>query len=150
MQVRLAPMRHTTPEAIALPKPMVSQMIPPCSATPPADPRLVDATESILQEITAVGRHLEAIGSKISDLSTASTSIRANIARFQVTVKDLDHHLMTVKTGLRPCQNWTRRCSSFGHKLRTWRTGVGGTMSVFLAYRNTRKAQMSKPSLKTS
>ncbi|KAJ1201654.1 hypothetical protein NDU88_005460 [Pleurodeles waltl] len=34
--------------------------------------------------------------SKISDLATTSTSIRSDIACFQVTVTDLDHHLTTV------------------------------------------------------
>ncbi|KAJ1194148.1 hypothetical protein NDU88_003443 [Pleurodeles waltl] len=60
-------------------------------------PRSADAMEHILQEITAVGRCLEAMDSKISDLSTASTSIRADIACFQVTVTDLDHRLKTVE-----------------------------------------------------
>ncbi|KAJ1216947.1 hypothetical protein NDU88_004545 [Pleurodeles waltl] len=49
----------------------------------------------ILQEITAVGWRLEAMDLKISDLSTASTSIWADIARFQVTV--MDQRLMTVE-----------------------------------------------------
>ncbi|KAJ1101387.1 hypothetical protein NDU88_006455 [Pleurodeles waltl] len=38
--------------------------------------------------------------SKISDLSTASTSIRADIACFQVTVTDLDHCLTTFEDHL--------------------------------------------------
>ncbi|KAJ1123473.1 hypothetical protein NDU88_001942 [Pleurodeles waltl] len=37
---------------------------------------------------------------KISDLSTTSTSIRADIAHFQVTVMDLDHCLTTVEDRL--------------------------------------------------
>ncbi|KAJ1112163.1 hypothetical protein NDU88_000431 [Pleurodeles waltl] len=83
-------------KAIALPKPMAAQTIPPCS-TPLADPRLADATDRILQGITAVGRRLEAMDLKISVLSAASTSIRADIARFQVTVTDLDQRLTTVE-----------------------------------------------------
>ncbi|KAJ1112159.1 hypothetical protein NDU88_000427 [Pleurodeles waltl] len=84
-------------EVIALPKPMAAQTIPPCSTTPLADPRLADATDRILQGITAVGRRLEAMDLKISVLSAASTSIRADIARFQVTVTDLDQRLTTVE-----------------------------------------------------
>ncbi|KAJ1191049.1 hypothetical protein NDU88_000366 [Pleurodeles waltl] len=87
-------------EAIALPKPMASQTIPSSFAAPLADPRSADATEHILQEITAVGRRLEAMDSKISDLSRASTAIRAGIAPFQVTVTDLDHRLTTVEDRL--------------------------------------------------
>ncbi|KAJ1172474.1 hypothetical protein NDU88_004321 [Pleurodeles waltl] len=64
---------------------------------PPADPCSADATDPILQEITAVGRHLEAIDLKISDLSAASTSIRADRAHFQVTVTDLDQRHTTVE-----------------------------------------------------
>ncbi|KAJ1099833.1 hypothetical protein NDU88_004928 [Pleurodeles waltl] len=84
-------------EAIALQKPMSAHVTPPSSAAQPADSHPADATYCILQEITAVGRHLEAIGLKISDLSVAASSIRADIARFQVTVTDLDHRLTTVE-----------------------------------------------------
>ncbi|KAJ1141483.1 hypothetical protein NDU88_007813 [Pleurodeles waltl] len=57
----------------------------------------MEATDRILQEITAVGRRLEAMDSKISDLAVASASIRADIAGFGETVTDLDRHLMTVE-----------------------------------------------------
>ncbi|KAJ1107962.1 hypothetical protein NDU88_005347 [Pleurodeles waltl] len=76
---------------------MAAPATPPSSAAQPANPRPADATDRILQEITAVGQHLEAMDLKISDLSAASTSIRADIAHFQVTVTDLDQHLTTVK-----------------------------------------------------
>ncbi|KAJ1197120.1 hypothetical protein NDU88_000982 [Pleurodeles waltl] len=56
--------------------------------------------ERMLQEITAVARRLEAMDLKISDLSVASTSIRANIVCFQVMVTDLDHRLTTVEDHL--------------------------------------------------
>ncbi|KAJ1146582.1 hypothetical protein NDU88_012848 [Pleurodeles waltl] len=84
-------------EAIELPRPMAAQEIPPGSTTRPADSRSTDATDRILQEITAVGWRLEAMDLKISDLSSASTSIQANIASFQVTVTDLDQRLTTIK-----------------------------------------------------
>ncbi|KAJ1192952.1 hypothetical protein NDU88_002258 [Pleurodeles waltl] len=70
--------------------------------TTPSDSRSTDATNHILQAITAVGRHLEAMVLKISDLSTAFTSIRADIARFHVTVTDLDQPLMTVEYRIAP------------------------------------------------
>ncbi|KAJ1171725.1 hypothetical protein NDU88_003583 [Pleurodeles waltl] len=76
---------------------MAAQAIPPCSTTPPADLCSADASDRILQEITAVGRRLEAMDFKILDLSVASTSIRAKIAHFQVTVTDLDQRLTTVE-----------------------------------------------------
>ncbi|KAJ1209670.1 hypothetical protein NDU88_005043 [Pleurodeles waltl] len=62
--------------------------------------------ESILQEITAMGRRLEAMDLKISDLSAASTSIWADIACFQVKVTDLDHCLTTVEGHLATLLEW--------------------------------------------
>ncbi|KAJ1126689.1 hypothetical protein NDU88_005095 [Pleurodeles waltl] len=53
--------------------------------------------QSIPQGITVVGRSLKAMGSKITVLSTASTSIRADIASFQHKVTVLDHRLATVE-----------------------------------------------------
>ncbi|KAJ1191620.1 hypothetical protein NDU88_000936 [Pleurodeles waltl] len=79
---------------------MALQTIPLCSVTPPTDPRSADTTDLILQEITAVERSWEAMESKISDLFTASTSIRVDLAHFQVTVTDLDHHLTTAEDHL--------------------------------------------------
>ncbi|KAJ1137137.1 hypothetical protein NDU88_003550 [Pleurodeles waltl] len=55
-----------------------------------ADPRAIDATYRILQEITAVGRRLETRDLKITDLSAASVSIRTDIACFSEKVADLD------------------------------------------------------------
>ncbi|KAJ1090438.1 hypothetical protein NDU88_003570 [Pleurodeles waltl] len=84
-------------EAIEQSKTMAAQTAPSGSVTPPADPRTMEATDLILQEITAVGRRLEEMDSKISDLTVASTSIRADIAGFRETVTDLDQHLMNVE-----------------------------------------------------
>ncbi|KAJ1136952.1 hypothetical protein NDU88_003365 [Pleurodeles waltl] len=80
---------------------------PLSSVAQTADPHPFDATACILQEITAVGQCLEAIDSKISNLTAATTSIRADIARFQVTVTDLDHRLTTVENHIAdlPAQN---------------------------------------------
>ncbi|KAJ1194536.1 hypothetical protein NDU88_003824 [Pleurodeles waltl] len=85
----------------------VSQPQPISSATPTVDhsctitpetPSPDTAMESILQEISAVGRCLEAMDSKITDLSTDSKSFRADIAGFHDKVTDLDHCLHTVET----------------------------------------------------
>ncbi|KAJ1116689.1 hypothetical protein NDU88_004895 [Pleurodeles waltl] len=75
-------------EAIAQPKTMAAQTAPPCPVSSPADPHPTEAVDRILQEIAAVGRRLEAMDSKISDLIVASTSIRADIAGFRKTVND--------------------------------------------------------------
>ncbi|KAJ1200045.1 hypothetical protein NDU88_003874 [Pleurodeles waltl] len=57
-------------EAIAQPKFMAAQLALSGPVTSPAEPRAVDATDRILQETTAVGRRLEAMDLKISDLTT--------------------------------------------------------------------------------
>ncbi|KAJ1119529.1 hypothetical protein NDU88_007714 [Pleurodeles waltl] len=93
-------------EDIALPRPMALPKIPPSSAAIPADSCSDYAMERILQEITAVCRRLEAMDSKITDLSLASTSIRVDIASFQDKVTDLDHHLTTVEGQLVMLPDW--------------------------------------------
>ncbi|KAJ1148121.1 hypothetical protein NDU88_000961 [Pleurodeles waltl] len=120
---------------------MVAQVIPPCSTDPPTSLRSADATDRILQEITAVGQRLEAMDLKISDLSAASTSIRADIARFQVTVTDLDQRLMTVEDHITAMPDQNTEMQSLRAR---------ETMSIFLAYRNIRNVQTSRPFLKTS
>ncbi|KAJ1191341.1 hypothetical protein NDU88_000657 [Pleurodeles waltl] len=69
---------------------MAAHVTPPTSAAEPADFHSADATDHILQEITAVGQRLEAMDLQISDLSVASTSIWADLARFEVTTKVTD------------------------------------------------------------
>ncbi|KAJ1150599.1 hypothetical protein NDU88_003389 [Pleurodeles waltl] len=76
---------------------MVALAAPPCPTASPADPRTVEATDRILQEITTVGCRLETMDLKISDQSMASNSIRADITGFRETVTDLDHRLTTVE-----------------------------------------------------
>ncbi|KAJ1139355.1 hypothetical protein NDU88_005730 [Pleurodeles waltl] len=70
---------------------------PPSSAASSADPCSDAATERILQEIVAAGRCLEAMDSKITDLSTAATAIRTDIANVQDRITDLNHHLTNVE-----------------------------------------------------
>ncbi|KAJ1096969.1 hypothetical protein NDU88_002099 [Pleurodeles waltl] len=57
----------------------------------------MEATEHILQDSATVDRRLEAMDAKISDLTVASTSIRADIAGFWETATDLDRCLMAVE-----------------------------------------------------
>ncbi|KAJ1218454.1 hypothetical protein NDU88_006034 [Pleurodeles waltl] len=77
-------------EAIAQQKVMAAQQTVSSPTTVPADPRAIDATDRILQEITAVGRRLEAMDLKITDLSAASASIQMDQACFSEKVADLD------------------------------------------------------------
>ncbi|KAJ1141912.1 hypothetical protein NDU88_008240 [Pleurodeles waltl] len=84
-------------EAIAQPKTMALQAVPPCSASSPVDPPTLEAVDRILLEIAAVGRHLEVMDSKISDLMVASSSIRADISGFREMVNALDQRLMTME-----------------------------------------------------
>ncbi|KAJ1130261.1 hypothetical protein NDU88_008615 [Pleurodeles waltl] len=93
---------------------MASPKTPSSSTVPTTDPRPVDATERILQEITAVGRCLEAMDLEITDLSTASTFIQADIASFQDKVTDLDLRLTSVEGQLASLLSETQSCSSFG------------------------------------
>ncbi|KAJ1123314.1 hypothetical protein NDU88_001785 [Pleurodeles waltl] len=124
-------------EAIAQPKPMAAQTAPPCSASSPTDPHALEVADRILLEIAAVGHRLEAVDSKISDLTLASSSIRADIAGFRQTVNVLDQRLMTME-GHEPTEGFYEPRSLI------WRIGVAKTMYAFLAFRNTRRALISK------
>ncbi|KAJ1099038.1 hypothetical protein NDU88_004142 [Pleurodeles waltl] len=62
-----------------------------------ADPSPLEATNRILQEIASVGCRLEAMDLKITDLTVASSSIRADIAGFRETAKALDQRLTAVE-----------------------------------------------------
>ncbi|KAJ1100495.1 hypothetical protein NDU88_005580 [Pleurodeles waltl] len=84
-------------KAIVQPKTMAVQTAPPCPVSLPAESHSMEAVDRILQEIAVVGRRLEAMDSKISDLTVASTSIRADIAVFRETVTDLDRCRTTVE-----------------------------------------------------
>ncbi|KAJ1138615.1 hypothetical protein NDU88_004996 [Pleurodeles waltl] len=70
----------------------------PSSTDAPVDSPPDTAMERILKEISAVGRRVEAMDSKITDLSADSKSIRADIAGFQDIVTDLDHGLHTIES----------------------------------------------------
>ncbi|KAJ1188912.1 hypothetical protein NDU88_005668 [Pleurodeles waltl] len=70
---------------------------PPCPTPSPADPSALEATDRILQQIASVGRRLEAMDLKITDLTVASSSIRADIAGFRETANALDQRLTTVE-----------------------------------------------------
>ncbi|KAJ1198072.1 hypothetical protein NDU88_001916 [Pleurodeles waltl] len=64
----------------------------------PAGTHSDTAMECILQEISAVGRRLEAIDSKTTALSAESKSILVDTASFQAMVMDLNHHLNAVES----------------------------------------------------
>ncbi|KAJ1128533.1 hypothetical protein NDU88_006911 [Pleurodeles waltl] len=84
-------------EAIAQPKTMTTQAAPPSHTPSSVDPSLLEVTDCILQEIASVGRCLEVMDLKITDLTVASSSIRADIAGFRETVNTLDQCLTAVE-----------------------------------------------------
>ncbi|KAJ1127730.1 hypothetical protein NDU88_006123 [Pleurodeles waltl] len=88
-------------EAISQLKVMAAQQTLSSPLTVPADPQALDVTDRILQEITSVGRRLEAMDLKITDLSAASASIRMDIACFSEKVVDLDQRLINVEDHIR-------------------------------------------------
>ncbi|KAJ1157595.1 hypothetical protein NDU88_010300 [Pleurodeles waltl] len=84
-------------KAITHSKTMTAQTAIPCPTSSPTDPLALEATERILQEIASVGRHLEAMDPKITDLTMTSSSIRADIAGFKETADALDQRLTAVE-----------------------------------------------------
>ncbi|KAJ1186127.1 hypothetical protein NDU88_002910 [Pleurodeles waltl] len=84
-------------EAIAQPKAMTAQTASQGHTSPPVDQPALHATDRILQEIASVGRRLEAMDLKITDLTLASSSIRADIAGFRETANNLDQRLLAVE-----------------------------------------------------
>ncbi|KAJ1109294.1 hypothetical protein NDU88_006656 [Pleurodeles waltl] len=82
-------------EAISQPRPMASSTAP--AGSDPSDTLENTSSDNtinrILQEITAWGRHLETMDTKITDLTMATKSIRADIAGFQDRVTEFDHYL---------------------------------------------------------
>ncbi|KAJ1186867.1 hypothetical protein NDU88_003647 [Pleurodeles waltl] len=84
-------------EAIAQPKAMMAQTASQGHTSPPVDQPALDATDHILQEIASVGRRLEAMDLKITNLTLASSSIRADIAGFIETANNLDQRLSAVE-----------------------------------------------------
>ncbi|KAJ1189049.1 hypothetical protein NDU88_005800 [Pleurodeles waltl] len=85
--------------------------------------------EHILQEITAVGRCLEAMDFMIADLSADSKSIQGDIDRFQDKVTQLDHRLTDVKGRLAILPNRDPELQFLRNKLtdledRSWRDNV--------------------------
>ncbi|KAJ1083207.1 hypothetical protein NDU88_003367 [Pleurodeles waltl] len=84
-------------EAIAQPKAMTAHTASQGHTSPPVDQPALDATDRILQEIASVGRRLEAMDLKITDLTLASSSIRADIAGFRETANNLDQRLSAVE-----------------------------------------------------
>ncbi|KAJ1119203.1 hypothetical protein NDU88_007389 [Pleurodeles waltl] len=84
-------------EAIAQPKTMTAQTAPQGHVLPLVDSPPLEATDRVLQEIASVGRRLEVVDLKITDLTLASSSIRSDIAVFRETVTNLDQRLSAVE-----------------------------------------------------
>ncbi|KAJ1149513.1 hypothetical protein NDU88_002320 [Pleurodeles waltl] len=89
--------RRVPDHAIAQPKTMGAQAASPCPTSSPADHPALEAMDHILQEIASVGRRLEAMDLKITDLTVASSSIPADIASFRETANALDQRLTAVE-----------------------------------------------------
>ncbi|KAJ1117210.1 hypothetical protein NDU88_005410 [Pleurodeles waltl] len=87
-------------DAVSQPRPISSSTAHPdnTATEAPAGTHSDTVMGRVLQEISAVGRRLEAMDSKITDLSAVSKSIRVDIASFQAKVMDLDHRLLAVET----------------------------------------------------
>ncbi|KAJ1162331.1 hypothetical protein NDU88_002799 [Pleurodeles waltl] len=62
-----------------------------------ADPPALEATDRTLQEIASVGRRLEAMDLKITDLTVASSAICADIPGFRETGNALDQRFTAVE-----------------------------------------------------
>ncbi|KAJ1139846.1 hypothetical protein NDU88_006209 [Pleurodeles waltl] len=76
---------------------MTAQTATPGPTSSPTDPPTLEATERILQEIASVGRRLEAMHLKITDLTRTSSSFLADIAGFKETADALDQRLTAVE-----------------------------------------------------
>ncbi|KAJ1155241.1 hypothetical protein NDU88_007976 [Pleurodeles waltl] len=84
-------------EVLAQPKVMATQGTTLGSASSPATSSPLEATDHILQEIAAVGCRLETMDARISELTIASSFIRAEIAGFRETVHNLDQCLTSME-----------------------------------------------------
>ncbi|KAJ1167160.1 hypothetical protein NDU88_007553 [Pleurodeles waltl] len=104
-------------EAIAQPKAMTAQTAPQGHTSPPVDQPTLDATDHILQEIASVGRRLEVMHLKITDLTLASSSIRADIAGFRETANNLDQRLSTVENHIAATPDQEEELKSLRAKL---------------------------------
>ncbi|KAJ1190745.1 hypothetical protein NDU88_000067 [Pleurodeles waltl] len=96
---------------------MAAQQTFSSPATVPADPRTLDVTDCILQEITVVGQRLEVMDLKITDQSAASASIRTDIACFREKVADLDERLTNVEDHIRMLPDHDAELQSLREKL---------------------------------
>ncbi|KAJ1171851.1 hypothetical protein NDU88_003709 [Pleurodeles waltl] len=114
----------------------------PSSIDAPADTHSDTAMESILQEIDQVSHRLEAMDSKITDLSADSNLIRADIGGFQDKVTDLDHDLNVVEDRTAALPYNEPELQFLRDKLTDLEDRSRGTMSVFLVNRKTGRAQI--------
>ncbi|KAJ1106215.1 hypothetical protein NDU88_003618 [Pleurodeles waltl] len=135
-------------EAIAQPKVLAAQETLSSPTTEPADPRAMDATDCILQGITAVGRRLEAMDLKITDLSAASVSIMTDIDCFSEMVADLDQRLTNVEDHVGMLPEHDAELQTLREKLTDLEDRSRRDNIRSLAYQKERKALISKHSFK--
>ncbi|KAJ1213278.1 hypothetical protein NDU88_000916 [Pleurodeles waltl] len=90
----------------------------PSSTAFPVNSRPDTAMERILQEISTEGCRLEAMDSKITDLSADSKSIWADIAGFQDKDTDLDHRLHTIESRIAAVLDKEPEMQFLRHKLK--------------------------------
>ncbi|KAJ1083119.1 hypothetical protein NDU88_003279 [Pleurodeles waltl] len=110
------------------------------SAVPPGSDI---AMEHNLQEIVAVGRRLEAMDSKIMDLSTDSKSLRADIAGYQDKITDLVHCLNAVKGRIAALPDSKSELQTVRHKLTDLEDkSRRNNVCIFWDYQNAKRAQI--------
>ncbi|KAJ1189476.1 hypothetical protein NDU88_006221 [Pleurodeles waltl] len=120
---------------------------PPVSDLPDVTqaPKTDVSMELILQEIMAVGRRLEGMDTKISDLAVELRSIRTDITGFQTKVTRMKHCLSLMEDELNLMPNNDQELQYLQDNLQTSRTRAAGTASASLGSRSWWKARTSKP-----
>ncbi|KAJ1129328.1 hypothetical protein NDU88_007699 [Pleurodeles waltl] len=122
-------------------------MAPQGHTSPPVDQPTLDATDRILQEIASVGRRLEVMDLKTTDLILASSSIRVDIAGFRETVTNLDQRLSAVEDHIAATPDKEEELKSLRAKLTDLKDRSRRDNVRFSVYRNKKKDPISKPSL---
>ncbi|KAJ1097869.1 hypothetical protein NDU88_002985 [Pleurodeles waltl] len=130
-------------EAISQPRPMASPAIHATSSSMASahDAHSDTATESILQEIAAVSRCLEAMDSRITDLSAVSQSIQSDIASFHEKVTNLDYRLTEIEGQLAVLPERDSKLKLLHAKLTDLEDRSRRNNVHFLAFQSARRAQ---------
>ncbi|KAJ1205641.1 hypothetical protein NDU88_001069 [Pleurodeles waltl] len=125
---------------------MAAQAAPPCPTPSPADPSALEAMDRILQEIASVGRRLEAMDLKITYLTVASSSRRADIAGFWETANTLDQRLTAVEDQVAALPDQEAELRSLRAKVTDLEDRSRRDNVRFLASRNIKRDLISRPS----